>query len=195
MNIKSISRRTLLKSSVAFGGLVATSCFIYNSSSPINAVVKSEFGVLLVLNEVQASVISAFCDVILPKGNGFPDAIEAEVIQRLDEELFFVSLDISEELKSALNTLEWLPLAYNYMSRFTKLSLIDRRALLSELESTRLDSVRALISSIRIICFNIYYGHKSTWSSIEYDGPFSGIQENLGDQRRYYSQLIDISEG
>ncbi|MCG8614370.1 MAG: hypothetical protein MI864_27985 [Pseudomonadales bacterium] len=178
---------TLVASTVsAFGGLA-----IARTNSP--AIKRTQYGYLLQLDEDQAEVMHAFAETVLPRGDGFPTADQARVVQRLDEELFFVSPQIASDLKAALDALQWMPMAYGYFSRFSRLDIERRLQFLKDTQNTVFDTVRAVVSGCRIICFNLYYGHESTWPAIGYDGPYSGIPEQIGAQRRHYAELINVA--
>lgn len=142
----------------------------------------------LVLNKDQVRVLTAFAEAIVPTGEKYPTVQQAEVVQRLDEELFFVSRFILDELAIALNALQWMPIFYGYFSRFSRLSQQQRLAFLNETKDTGSDIVRAVINNCRMVCFNFYYGHESTWDAIGYDGPFAKIPQIHGEQRRYYRE-------
>lgn len=148
------------------------------------------FGPMLVLTPNQAEIFNALAAVTLPNKPGFPSAEEAQVLRRLDEELYFISASISDDFKLAIDALELLPIAYGQFSRFSKLEAADRLAFLQHTQETGSDTVRMIVANCRMVCLNLYYGHASTWNAIGYDGPFSGMEPKLSAQRRHYAQRI-----
>lgn len=195
MNITPIPRRSFLKLSLVGAsistGIVATSCSFFEPTKEKN---KTSFGILLVLNQIQAKILFSFADAILPKETNFPNAIQSQVINRLDEELFFVSESIAESLKQAVDLLEYLPIFYGYFSRFSKLSSQQRLDFLQSSQNTTSTTVRAITNNCRLLIFTMYYGHESSWNAIKYDGPFSKIPQKISPQRDFYMQQVKNNE-
>ena len=197
MKLEPLPRRQFLKLGLISGGAVAATlngCGKIFEGAPESRALATRFGTLLVLSEDEAGVMHSFAETAIPSSAGFPTAIEAEVVQRLDEELYFISDYIVEDLKTVLNALEWMPIFYGYFSRFSKLSAEKRLRFLNGTKDTSSDTVRAVIHNCRMICFNLYYGHESTWAAIGYDGPFAGVPEIIGVQRKYYADRIGSSQ-
>lgn len=195
MQLEPLPRRSFLKLGLMTGAAAVAA--INGCTSAVELISGprvTPYGTLLVLDEGQARTMNSFAEAIVPRGEGFPSVVDAEVVQRLDEELFFISSDIAGDVKMVLDVLEWLPMAYGYFSRFSRLSLEKRLKFLNGTKDTASDTVRAVINNGHMICFNLYYGHESTWAAIGYDGPFSGIPEQLGAQRRYYAELIGSAQ-
>lgn len=149
------------------------------------------FGKLLVLDQNRAQVLFAFAEACVPNTNG--EIKRARVMHRIDEELYFVSGDIREDFLLALDVMQYLPMVYGYFSRFSKLTLADRNALLRALQQTRLDTVSAVLNACRMAVMMMYYGHESTWAPIQYDGTFSRAPQIHSLQRRRYQQLTQAS--
>lgn len=195
MQLEPIPRRSFLKLSMAAGALAVTTLngctqWLGVTSEPL----QTSYGRLLVLNETQAKVMHAFAEAVLPQGDAFPSVVEAEVIQRLDEELYFVAANISADVKTVIDVLEWLPVFYGSFSRFSTLDSAKRIDFLNRSKETNSDIVRAVINNCRMLCFNMYYGHESSWAAIGYDGPFSQVEPRLSEQRQHYARRIGAVE-
>jgi len=151
----------------------------------------TKFGKLLVIDQSRAQVLFAFAEVCV--SNAREAISRARVIQRLDEELYFVSASIRDDFLLALDALEYLPIVYGRFSRFSKMNLADREALLTSLQQTRINAVSAVLNACRMAVMMMYYGHESTWAGINYDGTFSRAPQILSLQRQQYQQLTRSS--
>lgn len=150
---------------------------------------ETDFGRLLVLKDKHANLVYAFADAMLPKGEGFPTPAEAKVVERMDEELYFVAPSIRADLRMALDVMNLLPFFYGRMSTFLGLDSADRLAFLQETQATKSDTVRAVVNALRLLVSIIYYGHESTWKPIGYDGSFGRFEPQVSVQRAYYANL------
>lgn len=185
---KPLPRRRFLKLSVLSGStLIAASqigCSTQDTS--IDYLKQSK---LLVLDNKEASIIMSIAEAILPSKSTLPSAEQALVVERIDEELFFVSQSIQDDFKLALNVVNTMPVLYGYFSFFTNLSKEDRLVCFQKLQNTRFDSIRAASNAARMLINLVYFSHPSTWNSIGYDGAFAKIPELMSEQRTYYKQL------
>jgi hypothetical protein len=192
MNIEPISRRSFLRFGAAAS--VATTAVMMGGysffSTEKTAKFTTDFGTLLVLNQARATTFFAFAQAVIPKTKGFPDAKTAQIVERADEEFSFISTNIANDIKTVLDVLEYLPIFYGEFSRFSKMSEADRLAFLTSLNDTTNDTVRAVVNNCRMITFNMYYGHPSTWQAIGYDGPFSRVPQKLSVQRQHYAKRV-----
>ncbi|MFN8353342.1 MAG: hypothetical protein U0Y10_02765 [Spirosomataceae bacterium] len=183
------ARRKFLKYSLlGLGGVVGigtigAGIFLSNSF-------RNNYGKLLVLDGHLADIAHAFAEAALPQGNGFPSIKEATVVQRMDEELFFIDPNIQSDFKAVLYLVEAMPLLEGRFSRFSRLSREQRIAFLEQMQATTNDLYRVAIANARMVVRLMYYGHPSTWKAIGYDGPFGNIPEVLSEQRRYYASLV-----
>ncbi|MBI3396535.1 MAG: hypothetical protein HY042_11910 [Spirochaetia bacterium] len=175
------SRRSFLKASLLFGGAALA------TAGATRFLPRHHHGKLLSLNGYLADILYALAEVTLP-GNGMPTAEEAGVIQRTDEEITFVSEQIRSDLKAALYFVEVSPLTGGYFGRFSRLTPSERLAFLRAGETGSSDLLRSAISNLRMVILLVYYGHKSTWKKIGYDGPFAGFPEKLSEQRVLYAK-------
>ncbi|TGK38611.1 hypothetical protein EHQ12_04365 [Leptospira gomenensis] len=138
----------------------------------------------------EEDVLRSFAKAILPDSEGFPDVRTAQVIERLDEEFFFLEESISGDFALALSLLEYLPVRFGYWNRFSRLTPEETRTFLKTALEDESEFVRLVVSSVRMAIFLVYYGHKSTWKTIGYDGPFGNFPETLSESRIYYKNLI-----
>lgn len=196
-----LPRRRLLKLFVKSGSLLGAGLLGSQMSgcgdraSPHSGqgdVYKTGFGNLLVLNQDRASALYAFAEACVP--NSRDQIRQAQVLPRIDEELYFVSTQIREDFLLALDVLEYLPLVYGFFSRFTRLNLPERERFLRGLQNTRINTVSAVISACRMAVMMMYYGHDSTWNDIHYDGTFARLPQIESAQRAHYRRLTKGSE-
>ncbi|MBM9498766.1 hypothetical protein JWG44_00660 [Leptospira sp. 201903071] len=185
MNVFSekISRRKLF--GFGFGGLLSVGIgSLLCQRSYSGNVPKTIF-----FSESEAQFLHAYAQTLLPPEKGFPDIEKAEVVKRLDEEFFFVDSGITDDFKSLILILEYLPLVSGYWSRFSRLGEEDRSEFLRSQETTNSDTIRAALANLKMPIFLMYYGHESTFKSISYDGPFADPPEKLSESRIYYRKI------
>lgn len=185
------ARRNFLKYSLiglgSVAGLAAVGVGVFNTNQ-----YRDKYGKLMVLDGHLADIVHAFAEAAMPVGNGFPTIEEAEVVKRMDEELFFISENIQSDFKAVLYLVELLPFAYGKMSRFSRLSREERIELLEKTADTENDLTRVAVANARMVTRLMYYGHPSSWKAIGYDGPFGNIPEQLSEQRKYYASITKV---
>ena len=145
-------------------------------------------GYYLTLSRWNVETITKIAQALLPQGDGFPSVEQAELNQRLDEELSFCNKAISSDLRDALLLAEWYPFCCGYFSRFSRLSTEHAAHVIETGMKSKNDLVRVVFSNLRVLIFMIYYGHESTYAKIGYDGPFGGFPGRLSEQRKYYAE-------
>ncbi|EKJ88481.1 hypothetical protein CLV96_2160 [Leptospira meyeri] len=146
-------------------------------------------------SDSETKTVAAFSEVVLPITEpGMPNLEEANVMRRLDEELYFVSEEIQEDFHSAVMVLEYLPIFYGHFSFFSNLSREKREELLSLWSETDSDIVRAVVGNLKLLVCLVYYGHKSTWEQISYPGPFGNPPEKWSEARIHYQNLVNGKE-
>lgn len=192
MKLQPISRRSFLRigatcTAVTTAAVMSGCSWVSGEKKETNA---TDFGILLVMDNTQATTLFNFAQTILPSGNGFPDIKTAKVINRADEEFYFVENKIQNDFKTMLDVMEYLPIFYGEFSRFSKMSNKNRLTFLNSLNDTTNETVRAVVNNCRMICYNMYYGHESTWQSIGYDGPYSKRPQVMSEQRKHYAKLV-----
>ncbi|PJZ46820.1 hypothetical protein [Leptospira brenneri] len=142
-------------------------------------------------SDSEVKTVTAFAEVVLPIAEPeMPNLEKADVMRRLDEELYFVSEEIQEDFHSAVMVLEYLPLFYGNFSLFSNLSKEKRETLLIELADTDSDIVRAVVGNLKLLVCLVYYGHKSSWAPISYPGPFANPPEKWSEARIHYQNLL-----
>jgi hypothetical protein len=184
------SKRRFLKFTLlGIGGTLAAAAGLGAYITQTNQY-RTRYGTLLRLDGHLADIAHTLAQASVPTGRlGFPTIEEAEVVNRLDEELFFVNEKIYNDFKAALYLLEMLPMSYLHASRFSRLSLNERKKFLTEAIHTKDDTVRAVIANLSATMRWYYYGHPSTWKVIGYDGPFMNLPEQKSEQRLLYTKL------
>ncbi|TGL62777.1 hypothetical protein [Leptospira sarikeiensis] len=188
-SVPRFSRKTFLRLGLAGSGalvLGGSLCILNRSSRDLPKV--------LFFSESELEILASLSEAILPEGVGVPTYKEAKVLERLDEEFFFVDPFLSDDFKTLLLVLEYLPLFHLKFSRFSKLSIGSRRKFLSELNDSDSDIVRAVWANLRMPIFLMYYGHESTFKMISYDGPYMNPPEKLSESRIYYGKLVGNSD-
>ncbi len=192
MKLQPISRRSFLR--IGATCTAATSAAVMSGCSWLSGEKQetniTDFGTLLVMDNAQATTLYAFAETILPNKPGLPDVKTARVINRADEEFYFVDEKIKNDFKTMLDVMEYLPVFYGEFSRFSKMDSKNRLTFLNSLNNTSNETVRAVVNNCRMICYNMYYGHESTWQAIGYDGPFSKRPQVMSEQRKHYAKLV-----
>ncbi|MCZ8157917.1 MAG: hypothetical protein O9264_17485 [Leptospira sp.] len=145
----------------------------------------------LFLSKNQSEVLLAYLSAILPQTFSGNDAHKKIVIQRIDEELYFVNESIQSEFYSGILLVEFYPWLLGYWSSFSKLDTRDALECIENgLKSGSL-SVRAAFSSVRMLCYLIHYGQKEPWKDIKYDGPFGSFPQKISESRAYYKKQME----
>lgn len=168
----SISRKSFLTFLLFCAGIKSKLKYFYFSDSEIR-------------------ILTSFSEVVLPIHEpGMPNLEEANVMRRLDEELYFVSEEIQEDFHSAVMVLEYLPFLYGRFRFFSNMEQEDRISFLETVSETDSDVVRAVIGNLKLLVCLVYYGHKSTWDSISYPSPFANPPEKWSEARLHYQNLL-----
>ncbi|XDD46590.1 hypothetical protein AB3N60_00425 [Leptospira sp. WS39.C2] len=142
-------------------------------------------------SDSEIKTLTSFSEVVLPiQEPGMPNLEEASVMRRLDEELTFVSDEIQEDFHSAVMVLEYLPFFYGRFRCFSNMERDNRISFLETVAETDSDVVRAVIGNLKLLVCLVYYGHKSTWDSISYPGPFANPPEKWSEARLHYQNLL-----
>ena len=142
-------------------------------------------------SDSEIKTMTSFAEVVLPINEpDMPNLEEANVMRRLDEELYFVSDEIQEDFHSAVMVLTYLPFLYGKFRLFSQLEKEERIRLLQIWSDTDSDIVRAVVGNLKLLVCLVYYGHKSTWDSISYPGPFASPPEKWSEARLHYQNLL-----
>lgn len=181
-----LSRRRFLKGALAVagaatGGVSVTACAPEGGAG-------DDGRPLLFLDAGEAAIVTALAEALIPTQPGFPTAAQAQVVRRMDEELSFVGASIRDDLHAAIGALQLAPFLQGRFARFSKLDVAGRRAVLDGLARSRVETLRAVGSNLRLLVHFFYFGHPSTWAAIGYDGPFSHLPPIASEQRRHYAE-------
>lgn len=182
------ARRRFLAVSVACAGLLglppAHAAGPRNSShEPVPV------GELKVLDADARAILLAFAEGAIATGNGFPAVRDTGLDARIDQELFFAEPAIRDDFLLALRVADWLPVAYGHFSRLHRMDLPARRAFIDSLGDTRFDTVRALVSGLRLLTGLMYHAHPATWAAMGYDGTHAHLPPRETEQQAYYRSL------
>ena len=186
--IKGISRRRLLGLTLGVGAATIGGAYLFSSAKQGAS---TEIGQmrLMTLDAAAASTLHAAAQVVLPSGDGFPSIADAKTIERIDEEIYFVSPEVREDVKTAIKVLEYLPFMYGYFSRFSALDMTTRKVVLEKAFKSQFEVPRAVSASLRLIVQLFYFGSSATWARIGYDGPFAKLPPQMSEQRVYFAKL------
>ncbi|MBS1153722.1 MAG: hypothetical protein H6Q89_5420 [Myxococcaceae bacterium] len=128
----------------------------------------------LVFSDKAFGVLCALCDRILPAKDpadpSRPDAREARIAERIDQELTFHTPRMQRDVELALLFLEHGGLLHFSTTRFTRLSPEDQDALLQKMiEGVQVE--QQAINAIKLLALFFYYADDRTWNGIHYAGP------------------------
>jgi Gluconate 2-dehydrogenase subunit 3 len=136
---------------------------------------------LRVLAPWQYLVVRAAADrIVAPdRSEGVPTASALGVAEFIDGYLIDMSPSVRGDLFQFLRYLEQLaPLGYGFLHRFTALSEPDQDKVLSELESSRIDPIRAGFQAMKSLAMLGYYRDPRTFGILGYKGPFIDAPES-----------------
>lgn len=184
-----LSRRRFLIGSVGAAiGIAALGSEMFGSPAPADARGDSaDDGRLLVFSASNALTLTAFAEAVLPRDPLFPSMTDTQLIQRCDEELYFVDEAIRADVGAALDLLEWLPVVRGYFSRFSRMPATERAALIESMLASRIETLRAVANNLKIVVHFLYYAHPATWALTGYDGPFARLEPKQSEQRLHYA--------
>jgi len=101
-----------------------------------------------------------------------PSADELDVAGFVDGWVFRLPARVQRDLGRFLAFVEHLaPLGVGFGSRFTRLGPAQQDSVLSSLESSSSDLLRAGFDGLRSLVFMGYYRDARTWGIVSYDGP------------------------
>jgi len=181
-----LSRRRMLGLTLGLGAVVLAGCARDDAGTRRSA---PGAGRCLSFDDRQAATLEALIAAVVPTTAGFPAAADARVLERFDEETYFVSAEVGDDIRTAVDALEYLPLLYGRFGRFSRLTPAARRSVLESAMQSRFAVPRAVAGSLRMMAHLFYYGHPSTWPATGYDGPFSRIDPILSEQRVHFAAL------
>jgi hypothetical protein len=140
-------------------------------------------------DDAQVATLEALIAAVVPTTAGFPSAADAEVLDRFDEETYFVSAEVRDDIRTAVDALEYLPLLYGHFARFSHLARDARQHVLAAATQSRFAVPRAVAGSLRMMVHLFYYGHRTTWPATGFDGPFARVEPILSEQRLHFAAL------
>ncbi len=177
-----LGRRRFLRWMTQLGAAAALAPLATGCSDGDNGPVR-----LMVFSKAHATTLEALAQAVVPTQEGFPTVGQAQVVQRLDEELWLSDPSIQDDMRAALGAAEWLPFIYGYPGRFSRLSLEQRRILVQSWMDSPIELVRAIGTNLKLVSHFMYFGHPSAWAAIGYDGPFQKLPPIASEQRKAYA--------
>jgi hypothetical protein len=143
----------------------------------------------LSFDEGQVATLEALIAAVVPTMAPFPAPADARVLDRFDEETYFVSAEVRDDIRTAIDALEYLPFLYGHVGRFSRLPVGACQHVLGAAMQSRFAVPRAVAGSLRMMTHLFYYGHPATWPATGYDGPFARLVPILGEQRVHFAAL------
>ena len=183
-----ISRRKWLGLTIGVGAIALGGAYISKSSTQ-GLYAGNGASKLQVFDLQTAATLGALAQAVLPLGDGFPSIGDAKTIERIDEEVYFVSPEVRDDIKTAIRVIEYMPFIYGYFTRFSALDVGSRLAVLEKAFQSRFEIPRAVSSSLRLMVQLFYFGSSATWTRIGYDGPFAKVPPQMSEQRGYFAKL------
>ena len=129
----------------------------------------------------QFAVVRAAADRILApdRSHGVPTAQELGVAEFIDGYLVEMSSGKRDDFFRFLRVLEQLaPLASGFLPRFTELSTADQDRVLSALESSKVDRLRAGFEAMKSLAMMGYYRDPRSFAILGYRGPLLQMPED-----------------
>lgn len=166
-----VSRRRLLKVGLVGGVAVAAGGALlrwlrFGYSSHLDP---NEKPVAFTVKEF--AIAKAAVEAMLPAEDGLPSGLSLGIPQQVDEQVWTANDLLRADFKNGLQLLEHATLTNGYRSRFTALSLAERRAYLDGLMNGSNSVLAQVAFGLKEMIHLRYYGHPGVWKSIGYDGP------------------------
>jgi hypothetical protein len=182
LNWHGLGRRRFLRTITHMGAAAAVAPLLAACSNDLVGPTR-----LLVFSPAQAATLAALAHAVIPSQKGFPTVAQAQVVQRMDEELWLSDVSIQDDMRAALGVAEWLPLAYGYLGRFSRLTVQQQQELVRRWMESSVDIVRAIGTNLKLVAHFMYFAHPSAWAAIGYDGPFQKLPPIQSEQRKAYA--------
>jgi hypothetical protein len=169
----SLPRREFLKLGLAgsVAAILPAGCSSYREN-----VKPEEEEQLQFLSVKDYAILLAAADAILPNAHGYPSHRDLGTVNKLDEELAKWEPVRSKDIPVLLRLIEHGTLIFGYsLSRFTKLSLEDRRDyLVHGWGESSLNLKRAGFVAVKGLLAFYYFSDPQVWPKLGYDGPWLG---------------------
>ena len=119
-------------------------------------------GRLRSLSPRSATILRAVIDALRPRGYGFDQAIDEDVLLEIDRTLPYLPRLTRLCIPAGLRLLEWgPPLLLGRGRRFTSLDRREARSCLQGWSGSRLPPLRFLVLGLRALVFLAFYQHPS----------------------------------
>ncbi len=173
---RQFSRRRLLQASLAaalvMGGVAAAILRARGYRPPQGRKLVSLSGWQFVVVQHAARRITA---ADRQQDSSIPSADDVDAVGFVDAWLARVDARFRRDLGRFLAYLEHAaPLACGFGSRFSRLTPLEQDRVLSSVESSQSELLRAGFDGIRSLVFMGYYRDARTWRAVGYDGPWVG---------------------
>ncbi len=124
------------------------------------------------LSEKELAIVRAIVEALCPAEPDLPGGLELGVHQRIDEEVWSMAPDLADDVRSAVNVIEMLPLVAGFGGRFTHLPVERRLEAFSWMLASGPRAVGQAASALKQMCSLFLYTREETWAAIGYDGPW-----------------------
>lgn len=189
---RTLSRRSLLKSGLLGGALVALSGVGLSFQQTRRGDATPEG--LQVFSADEFAILIAVADTLCPRrGSDFPSASELGIPQKSDALFARADADLQQGFKLALRMIEHPLTGALFGERlvpFTHLDAEGRTAALRAFRESRLGVRRTVFAGVSMLVASQYWGDPRTWPRIGYEGPPS-VQ---GLRAMYHDNLVDFSD-
>lgn len=169
--VMAIDRRTLLKTGLLGGGILAVSGV---GVGMIPTVERAAQGPLQVLDTRAYSVLAAIADTVCPGGGQAPSASDIDVAGQIDAFLATCPPHLGEDLRRALLLFDNALAGLFFRMRpsvFTGMEPAARVNVLEGWRTSRLSFRRQVYSALRTLIASTYYGDPRTYAASGYPGP------------------------
>jgi hypothetical protein len=120
----------------------------------------------------ELAIVRAIVEALLPADGDLPAGVDVGVPQRIDEELWSMSPELREDLRSAISALEYWPVLSGRGSRLSTLPPAARAEVLDALAVGGPRPVAQAAGALKQMCHLFYYASPETWAALGYDGPW-----------------------
>jgi hypothetical protein len=171
-----LSRRRLLRAAIGGAVLVATGSIVALLRTRGYVLPPERVGKLAILDAAQFTVIEHAARRIAARDrDDAPTPDDVDVAGFVDRYVAGMHPRSRTDLFRFLTYVEQVaPLAAGHASRFTRLAPADQDRVLSRLESSDNNLLRAGFAGLKALVFMGYYRDPRTWKVIAYDGPRVG---------------------
>jgi hypothetical protein len=125
-------------------------------------------------------------DTLYPPGRKFPSGIELKVPEKIDRALYFSPPATREQLRLALDLVEYGGVLIGYLGRFSRLPFSRREKGFRSLLEHPFHLFRQVGSALKQVVQFFYFTEPAVWPLIGYEGPF--VSPKPPEKWNYYEE-------